>query len=69
MERCNSTRHLPEAFVVASLSDSGIDEVAILFPPLRRNPSAYSRSELLPPPSQGKTISSVPEAFSESPNL
>lgn len=51
----DSTRSSPEAFVATFLSDSGIDEVAILFPPLRRNPSAYCRPELLLPLAPGKT--------------
>lgn len=51
----DSTRSSPEAFVATFLSDSGIDEVAILFSPLRRNPSAYCRPELLLPLAPGKT--------------
>ena len=55
MWRPDSTRRSPDAFVVAFLSDSGIDEVAILFPPLRRDPSAFRRPGLLPTPARRKT--------------
>lgn len=53
--RPDSTRRSPDASVTAFLPDSGIDEVAILFPPLRRDPSVYCRPELLPTPARRKT--------------